>query len=163
MKCPRCGSVTGSEAYEGVELEKCPGCQGVWIPGSRLAQIIEIREKTFSIEEIAAFREIHDTHEGVVHPADSPISCPECGTPMQQSRYNYAHEVIIDRCPGGHGIWLDRGELEHVQMAVEEEEGELQQLVAEKGLKMDRFASERLEHEQNQYRFNPWYFFIWRK
>lgn len=38
----------------------------------------------------------------------STRSCPVCSDPLQ----SFHHEgVELDRCPAGHGIWLDRGEL----------------------------------------------------
>lgn len=162
MQCPRCGGALRTAEYEGVEVEQCPGCGGYWVPGYRLSRIIEIRERCFSIEEIAAFKELNQAHQGTVHPAADAIQCPECGTPMQQNHYNYAHEVLIDRCPQGHGIWLDPGELEHIQMAVEEHEGDLEQMVVDKGLRMDRTASRQLEQERRKYAFSFWRFFMWR-
>ena len=162
MECPRCHRELQAEEYEGVQVERCPGCQGFWIGGTRLAAIIDARERTFSVEEIATYREIHEAHRGMVHPGTQAILCPQCGSELQQNRYNYAAEVLLDRCPQGHGTWLDKGELEHIQMAVEEEEGELHQVIKEKGLKMDNFASTQLKHEQGKYRFRFWRFFFWR-
>jgi Zn-finger nucleic acid-binding protein len=38
-------------------------------------------------------------------------TCPVCGTALE----TYHHEgAELDRCPGGHGLWFDRGELAHV-------------------------------------------------
>ncbi|MBC7104459.1 MAG: zf-TFIIB domain-containing protein [Firmicutes bacterium] len=41
-------------------------------------------------------------------------SCPSCGVPMREVR---KHDVLIDLCPGCHGVWLDRGELEKILAA----------------------------------------------
>jgi hypothetical protein len=35
--------------------------------------------------------------------------CPRCGERLTTAT---RHDVEIDECPGGHGIWLDAGELE---------------------------------------------------
>lgn len=41
-------------------------------------------------------------------------SCPTCGATLQQVH----HEgVELDRCPDGHGLWLDRGELRRVVLS----------------------------------------------
>jgi uncharacterized protein len=160
MKCPRCANTLSAEKYEGIEVKKCQGCQGLWVPGYSLTRIIEIREESFSIEEIAAYRDLHEAHNGLVHDASEKIRCPECDIELSQHHYNYAAEVLIDRCPQGHGVWLDRGEIEHIQMAVEEEEGELQAVVAEKQLKVEKF--ELLKGEEDKYRFSFWRFFLWR-
>jgi Zn-finger nucleic acid-binding protein len=37
-----------------------------------------------------------------------------------------SHDTLVDMCPRGHGVWLDRGELERIQIVREwlEKEGE---------------------------------------
>lgn len=41
-------------------------------------------------------------------------SCPACSASLQQVH----HEgVELDRCPDGHGLWLDRGELRRVVLS----------------------------------------------
>ena len=162
MHCPRCKTVLVGDEYEGVKVERCPGCRGFWIPGTRLADIIEKREKAFSLEEIEAYRQVHDSRQGLVNQADSRIVCPQCGAVMQQNRYNYAQEVLIDRCPQGHGIWLDEGEVEHIQMAVEEEEDELRRVAKEKGLRVEDTFSKQLKNEEKKYRLSPLWLFFWK-
>ncbi len=162
MECPRCKTTLVGEEYEGVEVERCPRCRGFWIPGYRLTQIIEKREKAFSIEEIEAYRQVHESRAGLVHPADSKIACPQCGEIMQQNRYHYAQEVLIDRCSQGHGVWLDAGEIEHIQMAVEEEEDDLRRIVKEKALHLDDIASKQLVRERKKYEFSPLWLFFWK-
>jgi Zn-finger nucleic acid-binding protein len=162
MHCPRCKAVLVGDEYEGVEVERCPGCRGFWIPGTRLADIIEKREKSFSLEEIEAYRQVHESRRGLVNQADSEAVCPQCGAAMQQNRYTYAQEVLIDRCSQGHGVWLDQGEVEHIQMAVEEEEDELRRVAKEKGLRVEDTFSKQLKNEQKKYRFSPLWLFLWK-
>jgi Zn-finger nucleic acid-binding protein len=162
MHCPRCKAVLVGDEYEGVEVERCPGCRGFWISGTRLADIIEKREKAFSLEEIEAYRQVHESRRGLVNQADSETVCPQCGADMQQNRYTYAQEVLIDRCSQGHGVWLDQGEVEHIQMAVEEEEDELRRVAKEKGLRVEDTFSKQLKNEQKKYRFSPLWLFLWK-
>jgi Zn-finger nucleic acid-binding protein len=162
MHCPRCKNVLVGAEYEGVKVERCPACRGFWIPGSRLADIIEKREKAFSLEEIEAYRKVHESRREMVNPAAAEAACPQCGEVMRQNRYNYAQEVLIDRCSQGHGIWLDEGEVEHIQMAVEEEEDELRRVAEEKGLRVEDTFAKQLKNEQKKYRFSPLWLFFWR-
>ena len=37
------------------------------------------------------------------------INCPNCSTPMRESR---RYEVDVDYCPSCKGVWLDRGEID---------------------------------------------------
>jgi len=47
------------------------------------------------------------------------LVCPECGTSLSIDRYAGDSPIIINRCPGQHGVWLDRLEVEWIQMIVE--------------------------------------------
>jgi DNA repair exonuclease SbcCD ATPase subunit len=37
--------------------------------------------------------------------------CPRCGKPLRAMKH---HGVEVEECPTGHGMWLDRGEIEVV-------------------------------------------------
>ncbi len=48
----------------------------------------------------------------------APRSCPTCNAPLAA----VSHEgVELDRCPDGHGIWLDKGELRAVVLSEAED------------------------------------------
>ncbi len=51
---------------------------------------------------------------------EEPRHCPVCGQQMQRFNYAINTGVFLDRCPQKHGIWLDPGELEQVQIVMEE-------------------------------------------
>lgn len=54
-------------------------------------------------------------------------SCPSCGSALQPVH----HEgVELDRCPAGHGIWLDAGELRAVVMSEREDRSEPEERAA---------------------------------
>ena len=40
MKCVRCRGQLKLESYEGVEIDRCPQCQGVWLDAGELAKIV---------------------------------------------------------------------------------------------------------------------------
>jgi len=119
VPCPRCHTRLVPESYEGTRIDRCPNCRGVWLDRGELKQIVE----TIRVAIPAAVR--RETRaaafEGV--PRDeprSPASCPTCSATMEVVNYDYASGVLIDRCPDGHGTWLDGGELERVQAHAEE-------------------------------------------
>jgi hypothetical protein len=39
------------------------------------------------------------------------MRCPKCG---EHLRSVTRHDVVLQECPASHGVWLGRGELEHV-------------------------------------------------
>ncbi len=77
--------------------------------------IISTKEQQFSKELIQ--ETLITAFPGV--PQDERRSverCPECQKAMLAINYDYSSGVIIDRCPDGHGIWLDGNELEKAQL-----------------------------------------------
>jgi hypothetical protein len=46
---------------------------------------------------------------------ESARTCPVDGTAMTKEQHA---EIIIDRCPNCHGVWLDAGELDTVRQAM---------------------------------------------
>ena len=157
LACPRCAGGLAEERYEGVEVHACSGCGGYWVPHSGLARIVDVREKTFTAEQKRAFAEIASKAHALVNRADSKIDCPVCGVQMKQNRYPLATEVLIDRCPSGHGVWLDEGEIEHIQLAVEAEQDEMAGKVLEHNLAVDDSQSKQILREQKRYGFRPIY------
>ena len=39
-RCPKCGSELIPVPYRGIELDKCSGCQGVWLDFGELDQVV---------------------------------------------------------------------------------------------------------------------------
>ena len=50
---------------------------------------------------------------------DRDLICPKCGGQTDAINYGGDTGIIIDRCTGCRGIWLDASELEKIQMLVE--------------------------------------------
>lgn len=120
-KCPHCGEKLAEKRYEDVPVDICFKCGGVWLDRDELYQIVKSREEKFTQEQKAEIEP-----EKIIHPqADELVDetdCPICGTRMKRLAYVYSSGIIIDRCPHGHGVWLDKGELEKVQVYVEKSE-----------------------------------------
>jgi Zn-finger nucleic acid-binding protein len=126
MQCPRCDGQTQIKVYEGVEIDRCQSCHGTWLDDGELTKIISTKEEQFSqglIQET-----LTTATSGV--PVDEKrvsVKCPKCGQAMIPINYSYSSGVIIDRCTAGHGLWLDKTELEKVQAHVEHWDKEIQE------------------------------------
>ncbi len=120
-KCPHCNERMVERTYEGVQIDVCEKCGGVWLDTDELAQIVERREAKFSEGEKAFVK-----GEGVSLPSRKElvgdVHCPVCGVVMNKFVYGVTSGIVIDRCPRGDGVWLDKGELEKVQIYVEKSE-----------------------------------------
>lgn len=114
MNCPKCSGVFETKSYEGVEVDICSTCSGVWLDRGELTQIISRLDESFSPSLIkstidAGFAGVPKSEK------DQKVQCPHCKIPMNSVNYNYGSGIIIDKCDD-HGIWLDKGELEGIQI-----------------------------------------------
>jgi len=126
MRCPRDGAELKTRVYEAdIEIDECPVCKGTFLDQGELESIQAAVEK--------------DHREALATPVDSVraelaaereealplVDCPKCGTSMERRRYGLGSQTVIDACPEGHGLWLDRGELEELEQFYERSQGEL--------------------------------------
>jgi uncharacterized C2H2 Zn-finger protein len=42
MKCPRCGADLRVEHYSGIEVERCPECDGLWFDAGEAERLVEM-------------------------------------------------------------------------------------------------------------------------
>ena len=102
MDCPRCKVPLKTEDYRGIEVDRCPQCQGMWLDYGELDQL---EDEVFKDDELKGT---------LVYGAfKSELACPKCGRPMTGFRYR-ANNLELDMCDEGHGTWLDAGEEKRV-------------------------------------------------
>ena len=125
MRCPRDGAELTARIYEAnIEIDECPTCKGTFLDQGELESIQAAVEKDHkdlgppvdSVRaEMAAERE----------EALPLVDCPKCGESMERRRYGLGSQTVIDACPQGHGLWLDRGELEELEQFYERSQEEM--------------------------------------
>ncbi len=92
---------------DAVEIDHCISCGGVWLDAGELDLLLGGSEK----EEMVArlLRPIGATCTERRRP------CPICGTAMMKCAAEECFPgLLLDRCPAGHGIWFDAGELQRL-------------------------------------------------
>ncbi len=105
LRCPVCvkSDMVVLELEE-IEVDHCLSCGGVWLDAGELELLMGAADRA------AARDKLRDT--GV---AAGSRKCPICGKTMEKAVSSSAEgEVTLDRCPAGHGIWFDDGELQAV-------------------------------------------------
>lgn len=125
MDCPKCAVPLEVVNYEGVQVDRCKQCKGVWLDDGEIVKIVQTKQQTFDKNLITetlgqGFAGIPD------HQQQKAVNCPKCQSPMKPVNYDYSSGIILDRCPQGHGIWFDGGELEKVQIVREQSEEDFQ-------------------------------------
>jgi Zn-finger nucleic acid-binding protein len=117
MDCPRCLLSLRKADYEGIEVDLCDNCWGIWLDEGELEAVIDSRDMSFSDAERTQFLK---ARSGLppMGPSD-PINCPACGKPMDVLHSDAGLHIMVDRCMH-HGIWLDSGEIKAVQAVAED-------------------------------------------
>lgn len=119
MKCPGCKRNLRKEKYESTIVDRCTGCGGVWLDEGEIVSILKDVSKEFSEElKIKAFQ---TNASGLSSASNVPanLPCPKCNVSLDTYQYALNSGVYIDRCQNKHGLWLDAGELEKIQIIYE--------------------------------------------
>lgn len=126
MKCPDCNAELAQKKRDGVDMEVCPSCNGMWLTRQELTQL---EDKVF---------DFGDGEKGSLMLGDdaSKRKCPQCGALMKTFEYR-EYGLQLDFCEAEHGFWLDAGEDKRVLDLMTEEEKNL----GRKVLAEDRWAA----------------------
>jgi len=118
MDCPVCSEPMKEVDYEGVKLDYCEKCDGFWLDAGEIRKVNAIHKETFSQDQIAEAVDLIEKKAIVARSSESRrIQCPKCG---KECEVVSTSGVSVDECPDGHGIWLDKGEIEKLQIMAEE-------------------------------------------
>jgi Zn-finger nucleic acid-binding protein len=89
--------------HEGVEIDRCAGCEGLWFD---MLELDRLREAPGS-ENLDS----GDAAVGNQHNALGRIECPVCRTRMIKMVDADQPHIWFEHCPSCHGVFLDAGEL----------------------------------------------------
>ena len=142
MQCPNCNSTLETIDYEGIKIETCPECEGQWLDASELRHIVNAREVRFNEEERLAIAAATKITPVQVEKQDRDLPCPKCGGQTDTLNYGGDTGIMIDKCTGCGGFWLDAGELERIQMVVEGWQDGLPDVLRKHGPRLRQIAAE---------------------
>jgi Zn-finger nucleic acid-binding protein len=106
MLCPICQQPLLIVELEGVELDVCPDCRGIWFDAQELRQLFELAGALDNAGDLES------ELERLPH-APARRACPRCRGRLRPAKTPVAAgQLILDQCPRGHGLWFDDGELQ---------------------------------------------------
>ena len=97
--CPECHRPFRVVTIKRVEIDCCRFCRSIWFDPGEL--------QVFSGEE----KEIPSDH---LKSRKSRYNCPVCRAEMTEYVFVNPCTLLVDRCPNGHGVYLEDRELERV-------------------------------------------------
>ena len=101
--CPECGDPLVAFELSGVEIDHCVECRGTWLDSGELEMIAELAD--------ADPGPLAESVRTARRQRRGERTCPRCSARMDVVRVGDDSAVEIDRCPRGHGLWFDQGEL----------------------------------------------------
>ena len=108
MNCPRCSAQLKVQTFKGIDVDRCPTCEGMWLDHGELDQM-----------EDTVMDDDHAKGTMFFRAEGSDLQCPKCNAPMKWFRYRH-YNLELDFCEAEHGFWLDKGEEKRVLEIMEQ-------------------------------------------
>ncbi len=103
MKCPKCEAVLEEIDYNGIEIDRCAACHGIWFDHREEDQLK-------NLQGAAEVLDIGDEFLGAKHDKMENIQCPRCLIPMHHVSHKGSIEIRFERCTDCKGSYFDAGE-----------------------------------------------------
>src|SRR6185295_19153392 len=102
MNCPKCQAVMEAVTFEGITVDRCTGCKGIWFDAGEQKQLAEIKgSEAIDTGDVRMGREMN---------AMTNVKCPKCQEVMRQMQDVDQHHITFEACVECKGIFLDAGE-----------------------------------------------------
>ena len=101
MNCPKCAAAMEQVVFDGVEVDRCTACKGLWFDDDEAHRMKEI--------EGSELIDHGDPKEGWKYDSREDIDCPHCGKRMHKS-YDAKQQHIWYEVCHEHGMFMDAGE-----------------------------------------------------
>ena len=90
-------------------VDFCASCRGLWLDAGEIDQILRVTGATADGDPMLALVRGLQPVKG-----RRKCLCPRCDRNMRELRIPPAGggpPLVLDKCPHGHGLWFDNGEL----------------------------------------------------
>jgi uncharacterized protein len=118
LTCVKCTSVLDRADFEGLEVDLCPSCGGLWLDRGEITRAARLPEA-----ELTRLRTlVSQANPAAPLDSENSVPCPACLGMLAEFTLG---SVRVDCCSACHGIFLDRGELEEALVAVRAHDAEV--------------------------------------
>ena len=115
--CPRCARALEEIVCQGLTVDGCRGCGGIWFDPGELNRLAHQSE--------GGLMALESKFEPSVVQESAPVvtmPCPSCGGELFEFEFKHSPGIKLDGCRKCQGIWADDGELAaiHQRLAPEQ-------------------------------------------
>ncbi len=108
MDCPRCSVATTQHDHDGIRVDQCDRCGGMFLHHGELNKIAEPTQGDLEFSTLHGESFQHEDRF-------EPIGCPDCGAgTMKKVEFNIHTGIVLDYCEACGGFWLDGTELDRI-------------------------------------------------
>lgn len=113
MKCPKCNGKLIAKMANGVEIDQCNHCGGIWFDAGELDWLMDV-PKVDVKDEVSSNHPVLDQQRCI---------CPRCGGDEDMNQLTMpGSDFHIDACDKCSGRWLDGGELSELRNVKRQEQ-----------------------------------------
>ena len=109
MNCPKCKAAMELVTFEGVTVDRCSACKGIWFDANE--------QKELKGKKGADAIDTGDAVVGKKMDKIHDIRCPRCNVPMIWMVEVDSQSIDYEACTKCFGIFLDAGEFKHLKGA----------------------------------------------
>lgn len=103
MQCPKCQAELEVIEYNGIEIDRCMNCHGIWFDYREEVELGKLKGAAQALD-------IGDEVLGATFDKMQNIKCPRCTTVMHHVSHQGDVEIRFERCNECKGSYFDAGE-----------------------------------------------------
>ena len=117
MKCSGCGNAMAELELDGVTIDQCGTCGGVWLDEGEADDLAKALEPSPQDElKQVKLKLLREWKTAARDPKRVERTCPRCEEHMVRVNYKDIPGLQVETCAKHCGRYLDRGELEKVRL-----------------------------------------------
>ena len=116
MECAGCKGEMQELELDGVMIDRCERCGGVWLDAGEADDLVK---KTPTPREALQKKKLELLRQwkvAAVDPREVDRACPRCDKNLLRVNYKDIPGLQVDKCQDDCGMYLDKGELDKVRL-----------------------------------------------
>ena len=103
MICPKCHGAMHTSVVDGIEVDRCGTCEGLWFDLREQEHLKEFKDSAAQID-------LGDPQKGKMYNLMRKIDCPNCKVQMLAMAVPGQAHIQFEQCPICAGTFFDAGE-----------------------------------------------------
>lgn len=116
MNCPACSGNMTELTLDGVQIDRCDRCEGVWLDAGEAEELYKAQPSPKEALQKKKLDLLRQWKVAALDPKECDRDCPRCGAALLRVNYKDIPGLQIDKCREDCGLYLDKGELEKVRL-----------------------------------------------